>query len=175
MATAKRYFSKIAGSQFIQPDGHQMIFAHGFFDFKPEEYSGIFLGASEKDPRNGKEKADVYQSELEQVLKQKGGNPLFYDQTQVQELGKLPTPIPKVDQNAKSAEEIQRQDASLAGTKHREAGEANRGAVILGGGDVNASTVDHNLRSTVADFGKADSKAEAIRAKLGHAAQSVSK
>ena len=177
MATAKRYFSKIAGSQFIQPDGHVMLFAHGFFDFKPEEYQGVFIltGVGQNDPRNGKDRADVYQAELEMVLKQKGGNPLIYDQSQVQQLDKLPTPIPPIAQNAKSAEEIAKQDSSLAGTRHKESGDQNTGTISVGGSDPNSSTIDHNLRNKVADFAKGDSKAEQLRAAaVARSATSVS-
>lgn len=168
----KRYYSKVKGAKFIQPDGHEMIFAYGFFEFKDADYQDIYVGASEKDPRNGKLKSIVYQAELEAILKQKGGNPLFFDQSMVQGLSTTPSPIPQTGpdgraiQNARSAAEIAAQDASLAGTRHQVSGDPNKGTIETGGGDPNASTLDHNLVKTVANFshGDSSSRAEQIRA-----------
>ncbi len=158
---AKRYYSKIPGAKFIFPDGVEIHFNYGFFDFKPEEYVGKYLGNSKEDPRNGMLKAEVYQGELEAVLKQRGGNPLLFDMSQVQGLATAPKPIPvddphrpgkKIDDLARSEAEVSSQDQTLAGVRSRETGDVNSGAIVTSGGDPNASTIDHNLMKRVADF-----------------------
>src|SRR5258708_586455 len=158
---AKRYYSKIPGAKFIFPDGVEIHFNYGFFDFKPEEYVGKYLGNSKEDPRNGMLKAEVYQGELEAVLKQRGGNPLLFDISQVQSLASAPKPIPTDDPHrpgkdiadlARSEAEVSSQDQTLAGVRSRETGDVNSGAIVTSGGDPNASTIDHNLMKRVADF-----------------------
>jgi len=195
---AKRYYSKIPGAKFIFPDGVEIHFNYGFFDFKPEEYVGNYLGASDKDPRNGVPKAEVYQGELEAILKQKGGNPLLFDQSQIQALGVGPQPIPtddptrpgkKIVDLGKSEGEVSNQDQTLLGVKSRETGDANLGAIVTSGGDPNQSTIDHNLMRKVADFNASQAASvgstggvaggnaavEKLRAEAAARAQSVSK
>lgn len=175
-AQAKRYYSKIPGAKFIFPDGVEIHFNYGFFDFKPEEYPGNYLGASDKDPRNGRIKAEIYQEELEAVLKQKGGNPLLFDQTQIQTLGAGPRPIPTDDPRnpgkniadlARSEAEVSAQDQTLAGVKSRETGDVNAGVIATGGGDPNSSTIDHNLMKRVANFNASQDAAAQVGATGG--------
>src|SRR5258708_26850423 len=173
---AKRYYSKIPGAKFIFPDGVEIHFNYGFFDFKPEEYVGKYLGNSKEDSRNGMLKAEVYQGELEAVLKQKGGNPLLFDMSQVQSLASAPKPIP-VDDPARpgktiadlgrSEAEVSSQDQTLAGVKGRETGDLNAGAIVASGGDPNASTIDHNLMKRVADFNASQALASHVGATGG--------
>lgn len=184
----KRYFSKVAGSKFIQPDGFEMFFTYGFYNFKVAHFKDeIYMAQGQqgdKDPRNGKTKAEVYFNELEAVVNQRGGNPLFYTMEQVSSLDQAPVPIPTTipDQDgklvnisglARSEAEIAAGDAALANTRHREVGELNRGATQT---NVNESTADPALRG---HFGKAEELRRAaqertLQASAGNAVQSVS-
>lgn len=135
------------------PDGFEIIFAHGFFDLKSEDYEGkvclinVPTGAAQ-DPRNGLPAFDVYKAEFDALIKV--GNPLLYIQ------GSQPEALPKVrdsmgrtaaaDEHAKSEAEL------LAGTL----AEARVGGVVRGEdnkgvttSDPNASTVDPALRAAV--------------------------
>jgi hypothetical protein len=70
---AKRYFSKIAGSKFVMPDGHEITFAHGFYDFDPAKFAGETINIAAMNGQvhvsNGKPKAEVYFQELEHLVK----------------------------------------------------------------------------------------------------------
>jgi hypothetical protein len=184
----KRYFSKVAGAKFIQPDGTEVFFRYGFYDFKVKDFGDeIYMAQGQqgdKDPRNGKTKAEVYFNELEAVVNQRGGNPLFYTMEQVSGLANTPDPMPKAVPNkdgklvdisglARSEAEIAAGDASLAGTRHREVGELNRGPTQT---NANDSTADPALRG---HFGRAEelrraAQERALTASAGNAVQSTS-
>lgn len=187
-AVDKRYFSKVSGAKFIQPDGFEMFFTYGFYNFKVKDFGNeIYMAQGQqgdKDPRNGKLKSEVYFGELEAVVNQRGGNPLFYTQEQVSTLDQAPLPIPNKIPNqdgkltdisglGRSEAEIAAGDASLANTRHREVGELNRGPTQT---NVNESTADQSLRG---HFGKAEeirraAEARTLAASAGNAVQSVS-
>jgi len=149
----KRYFSKIAGSKVIMPDGKELMFFHGFHDLKEEDYVGLIcfinpVQGHPEDPRNGKPAYQVYKAELDALIK--AGNPLLYVQ------GSQPETLPKprdslgregVDRNAMSEAEIAQASAAERAVGGRVTGDQNQGTTGIA--DPNASTVDPSLREAL--------------------------
>lgn len=142
----KRYYSRIAGSKVIMPDGKELYFYHGFHDLKEEDYIDEIcrinpVAGQEPDIRNGKKAFEVYKAELDFLIKT--GNPLLYIQ------GTQPEPLPKIgaDKNALSETEVlaaQARERSMGGSV---TGDANTGSI--GFSDPNSSTVDPTLRGII--------------------------
>lgn len=142
----KRYFSKIAGSKFIFPDGREIYFNHGFYDLKEEDFVGQVcninsVNGQAPDSRHGKPLYQVYREELDGLIKV--GNPLLYVQ------GSQPEPLPsfEADKSAKTEGEVATAEARMRGLQSTEMGELNKG--VVGITDPNASTVDPSLRGLV--------------------------
>lgn len=148
----QRYFSKVAGSKFIFPDGEVIFFQHGFFEFDPANYPGpiiiMAVNGQAADKRDGRPKAEVYYEELETLAK---SNPLIYKQ------GGQPEATPKprdskgregVDRNAASENELAMQDAQMRNAASggvRITGDENKGSTL----NVTDSTVDEDLKGMV--------------------------
>lgn len=148
---AKRFFSKVAGSQFIMPDGFAIVFAHGHFDFDPEKYTGtvnIPAMNGQVHAAHGKPKSQIYWEELEHLVN--NNNPLVFDQ---EHLTGVSEPLPaELDpkRNAHSEAEVARAESALSRVPGHLTGEAN----IAGPGagvpsDVNQSTIDPKLQAQV--------------------------
>lgn len=147
-----RFLSKIPGSTYTFTDGHKVIFAHGFLDVNPENFPGVFNFSNpishDKHPMNGKPKWEVYAEELNDLVINR--NPLIF----TQETYKLSEPLPKIeaDKNAHSEASVASAETNLrnaAGKNGVTTGDANNGAVVTGGGDVNQNTVDPMLQKVV--------------------------
>jgi hypothetical protein len=155
----KRYFSRVPGSNFTFPDGVQIHFLHGRFDFHPKDFPGNFISNNKEHPNNGKPRAEVYFDELEYLVK--NNNPLVFEQ------GKLPDGLELPDglnpaKNAQSESAIMQADAALAG-KGKVHGELNVGTGQPT--DVNSSSVDRELQKVVfGTTGPGSSKVEQLRA-----------
>lgn len=168
VVSKQRYYSKVAGSKFIFPDGETVFFNHGFFDFDPANYPGPILltavNGQAPDKRDGRPKAEVYKEELDAIIK---SNPLFYVQ------GGQPEALPRVgaDANAKSEAEISQAEGILknSGAQVRVTGDINSGSRL----DVNESTVDPALQSQVL-APKRDRAAEAAARQAAGAAGTAS-
>lgn len=161
----KRYFSRIPGAHYTFPDGHQIHFLYGYFDFDSSKFPGKFMSTLKEHPLNGQPKWKIYFDELEYLVT--SGNPLVFDQNTVAQDFKLPKELdPSL--NARSEAEIARQDGAIlnSGKRVNETGDVNKGS--YGGGDVNASTVDHELAAVVLGkgniVGPGASKADQIKA-----------
>lgn len=158
----KRYFSKVPGSVYTFPDGVQVQFLHGKFDFDPKDFPGSFISNNEKHPLNGKSSAEVYFDELEYLVK--NNNPLIFEQGKLPDGLTLPAGLDP-SKNAQSEANIQRVDAALAGKGH-ETGDLNKGSSSTS--DVNASTLDRELQQVVlgssSAIGPGASKVDQIRA-----------
>lgn len=166
-AVTKRYFSKIAGSCYTFPDGFQIHFHHGRYDFNSNNFPGEFVGAvvNGKDhPLTGKPLWQVYFDELEYLVNT--GNPLVFQQ------GSLPVDTvlpPQIDptKNAQSEAAVKQADASMfAKGTIREMGELNK-APSTGPSDPNASAVDRELQSRLLSpksVGPGAAKAAELRA-----------
>lgn len=165
-----RYFSKVAGSKFIMPDGKELFFMHGFHDLKEADYRGQkFQGNTmqghEPDRRNGTSTFEVYKQELDALIK--AGNPLLYIQ------GSQPEPLPSVgaDANAHTEGDVAKAESLLKNVTHREMGEVNRGPNQT---DVNTSTVDPNLQRQLLAESPAVAAARAAAATRNGAASGTS-
>lgn len=146
---AKRYFSRIPGAHFTMPDGYQIFFLHGFYDFDPAKFKdekvSIAVMNGNTHPAHDRDKARVYQEELEHLVN--SGNPLIFDQ---EHAGVIVQPMPAdLDPSkvAKSEAEISAQDQRLAAVTSRVTGDTNKGEGQIT--DPNASTVDAELRNVV--------------------------
>lgn len=157
----KRYFSKVPGSVYTFPDGVQVQFLHGKFDFDPKDFPGLFVSNNEKHPLNGKPRAQVYFDELEYLVK--NNNPLVFEQGKLPDGLTLPAGLDPA-KNAQSEASIQRTDAALAG-RGKETGDLNAGSTATS--DVNASTLDRELQQVVlgssSATGPGASKVEQLR------------
>jgi hypothetical protein len=145
----KRYFSKVPGAKFIFPDGFEIQFLHGHYDFDSEQHVGtvnIPAMNAQLHQAHGRPKADVYFEELEHLVK--SGNPLIYDPEHLTGVAQVLPPELDPTKNAHSEASIARVDASLANVKGRVLGELNP-AGTGAPSDVNASTVDANLQKQV--------------------------
>lgn len=157
----KRYFSKVPGSVFTFPDGRQIQFLHGKFDFHPDDFVGTFISNNKEHPHNGKPLAEVYFNELEYLVK--NNNPLIFEQGKLPDGLKLPEGLDPT-KNAQSEISIQKVDAALAG-RGRETGDLNKG--VTQPSDVNASAVDKELQNIVlgsSATGPGASKVQQLRA-----------
>lgn len=147
---AKRYFSKVAGAHYTMPDGFQIFFHHGFYDFNPEKFKGekvaISIMNGNMHPAHGQDRAEVYQAELEYLVN--SGNPLIFDQEHAGVIVQAMPDALNPSRVAKSEAEIAAQDqrlATLAGRVTGESDNVNDGQIT----DPNASTVDAALRNVV--------------------------
>lgn len=144
----KRYFSKVAGSKFIMPDGKELFFNFGFHDLKEEDYVGQIcsiaqMNGNPPDRRNGLSCFEVYKAELDTLIKV--GNPLLYIQ------GTQPEQLPNVgaDANALSEAKAVQGEAAMLASGAIPSGDVNHTPASTSPSDVNASTVDVNLKGLV--------------------------
>lgn len=146
---AKRFFSKVAGSQYIMPDGFAVVFAHGHYDFDPAKHSGtvnIPAMNGQSHAMHGKPKAQVYFEELEHLVT--SNNPLVFDQEHLTGVAAtLPAELDPT-KNAHSEADVARAESALARTPGRVTGEPNNGS-NGSPSDVNASTIDPKLQQQV--------------------------
>lgn len=164
----KRYFSKVPGSHYTFPDGHQIHFHHGRFDFDSRDFPGEFVGAvvNGKDhPLTGRPLWKVYFDELEYLVT--SGNPLVFQQ------GTLPVDSILPDRldprkNAQSEQQIQQTDAKMRATGNiTEYGEPNKATGTTGPTDVNSSAIDKDLQEALLkpkQVGPGAARAEQLRA-----------
>lgn len=147
---AKRFFSKIAGARFIMPDGFEITFHGGRFDFEPKKYPGNILLQTlngQTDERNNSPRALVYFNELQNLVD--SGNPLIFDEKNAAAAVKQPMAPVATDVNAFSESAILNKDAQIAssGVVGRTTGDANTGTSTPG--NVNESTIDPNIAAAV--------------------------
>lgn len=157
----KRYYSKVSGARYIMPDGQEILFIGGRYDFHPDNFPGHFTAATfnnQTDPRNGQSKAKIYQDELEHLVKT--GNPLIYDADHASNFvasNSLP-PLLDPTKNAQSEAQIQATDSRLP--KGVVTGDLNVAANPGTVSDPNASTASPDLQQM---FAKAAGHAGAER------------
>lgn len=164
----KRYYSKVAGSKFIMPDGKELFFNHGFHDLKEEDYVGVVcsiaqMNGNPPDRRNGVSCFEVYKAELDTLIK--AGNPLLYIQ------GTQPEQLPNVgaDANALSEAKAVQGEVAMRAAGAVASGDVNHTPGQLTPSDVNASTVDTNLKGMVLKD-KPDIRAQAAARTVAQAA-----
>ena len=144
----KRYFSRVPGSVYTFADGRQIQFAFGRFDFDPEDYKEPFfvgtINNNAPDPRNGMPSWMIYQQDLENLVNT--NNPLIFAQGTNPDV-QLPDGLNPA-KNAASEADIAMADSQLRKGNFRETGDVNTGTAGTVT-DVNASTVDNELRKVV--------------------------